>query len=103
MSNARSPREVCSTTIGIFGLIGFSLLLGAVGPQLRLLRFLLQFLLRGPDRLTRFCLLRRDRLDVVGDPVDRLLEAQIGADAVCTAARDELLDVLLAFILLPEL
>src|SRR6266542_1738524 len=99
MSNARSPREVCSTTFGIFGLIGFSLLLGAGGPQLRFLHLLLLFLLRSPNRLACFCLLRRDRLHVGGDPVDRLLEAKIRADPVCAAARDEFLDVLVALVL----
>src|SRR6266567_5956377 len=102
MSNARSPREVCSTTIGMFGLIGFSLLLAAGGPQLfrRLLRLLLLFLLGSPNRLASFRLSGRDRLDVGGDPVDRLLEAQVGADAVCAAPRNELFDVLVALVLL---
>src|SRR5579864_4496874 len=98
MSNARSPRDVCSTTIGIRGM---SLLLAAGGPQL--LRLLLRFLLGSPDALPRLFLLRRDRLDVGRDPVDRLLEAEIGADAVGTAARDELLDVIVALALLAEL
>src|ERR1700686_955898 len=104
MSNARSPREVCSTTIGIFGLIGFSFLLGAGGPQLvRFLRLLLLFLLRRPNRLAGFGLLGRDRLDVGGNPVNGLLQAQIGANAIGAAVRDELLDVRVAFILLAKL
>ena len=71
MSNARSPREVCSTTIGISGLMRSSLL-AAGGPQL-----LSRTRAARPCRASRCsrapaassC---RDRLDLGRDPVDRL-------------------------------
>src|SRR5919197_1498101 len=46
MSNERSPREVCSMTIGIRGM---GSLLAAGGPEFRLGRWF--FLVRCPDRL----------------------------------------------------
>src|SRR6478735_4515492 len=134
MSNARSPREVCSTTIGMLGLIRCSFRErvpsgrwwlgrgrprqggrsgargGAAGsrrapgrPQLRRLGGLGLVLVRRPDRLARLGQLRRDRLDLGGDPVDRLLHAQVVADAVGAAGLDELLDVLLFLALLAKL
>src|SRR2546421_9722302 len=66
MSNDRSPREVCSITIGINGLIS-GWLLAAGGPQFRLGLGL--FLVRGPDSLTRLRLLRRDALHLGRDAV----------------------------------
>src|SRR5512146_810728 len=90
MSNARSPREVCSTTIGTNGLIASSLL-AAWGPQFRAgLRLLL---LRRPDALARLVQVGRDRLHLGRDPVERLLEAEVVADAVDSSGGDELLDV----------
>src|SRR5262245_6970755 len=91
MSKARSPREVCSTTIGINGLICSSLL-ATWCPQLRLGR--LALLLRRPDALTRGGKLGRDRFDLRRDPVERLLHPQVVAHAVRPALLDELLDVL---------
>src|SRR4051812_2816499 len=93
MSNARSPRDVCSTTIGIKG-ISRSLLV-AGGPQF-LLRARALFLAGLPDALARLRELLRDRRHLGGDPVDRFLEPQIGADAVGAARLHELLDVLVA-------
>src|SRR3954466_14803713 len=101
MSNARSPREVCSTTIGIRGIGALLLPLAAGGPDLRLLRRLA--LLRRPDRLARLRELRRDRLHLGRDPVERLLHPQVLADAIGAALLDELLDVLVALALLAEL
>src|SRR5580765_3196620 len=66
MSNERSPREVCSMTIGMRGLI--RLLLASGGPQFRLCLGL--FLVRCPDCLTRRSLLGRNPLDLVRDPVE---------------------------------
>src|SRR3954469_20446937 len=89
MSKARSPRDVCSTTMGISGI---SSLLATWGPKFRGLRRLL--LLRGPDALARLVQLGRDRLHLGGDPVERLLHAQVVADPIGAALRDEGLDVL---------
>src|SRR6185437_16241101 len=90
MSNARSPREVCSTTMGTNGLIDSSLL-AAWGPQFRAGRGLL--LLRRPDALARLVQVGRDRLDLGRDAVEGLLEAEVVADPVGAALLDELLDV----------
>src|SRR3954451_23080905 len=88
MSKARSPRDVCSTTMGISGI---SSLLATWGPKFRCLRRLL--LLGRPDALTRLVQLRRDRLHLGGDAVERLLHAQVVADAVGATLGDEGLDV----------
>src|SRR5919201_6136838 len=93
MSNARSPREVCSTTIGINGLICSSLLAAGCPQRRRSGRTLL---LRRPDSLARGSEVGRDRLDLGDHPVERLLHAQVVAHAVGAALRDELLDVLFA-------
>src|SRR6185437_14934320 len=92
MSNARSPREVCSTTMGTNGLIRLSLL-AAWGPQFRAGLGLL--LLRRPDALARLVQLLRDRLHLGRDAVERLLQPQVVAHAVGAALRDEVVDVLL--------
>src|SRR5712692_6163638 len=96
MSNARSPREVCSTTIGIRGLMRS--LLAGWGPQFLLGRRAI--LLRSPDALTRrflLCALGRlllgDRLDLGDDPVERLAQADALADAVGAALGEELVNV----------
>src|SRR5215210_2802294 len=90
MSNARSPREVCSTTIGINGLI--SPLLPTGGPKLRCGRR--PFLpVRRPDALARLMELGRDRPHLGRDAVECLLHAEILADAVGAAGLDELVDV----------
>src|SRR6266480_2909144 len=67
MSNERSPRDVCSITIGMSGLIW--LLLASGGPQFRLCLGL--FLVGRPDRLAGGRLLGRNPLDLRGDPVER--------------------------------
>src|SRR6186997_451163 len=72
MSNERSPREVCSMTIGISGLIW--LLLASGGPQFR--HCLGLFLVWGPDCLARGRLLGRDPLDVGCDQVERTRQTQ---------------------------
>src|SRR5581483_5959509 len=77
MSKARSPREVCSITIGIRGM---SSLLAAGGPEL----------------------LRLRRLLLGGDAVEGLPEAEVGADAVGAAGGEELVDVLVGLALLAQ-
>src|SRR4051812_20660432 len=101
MSNARSPREVCSTTIGTRGLMANALFLllgrnpsGAVqttperrgnlsnglmplspglGPRSPELRgLLLGLFLRCPELLARLGLLGRNRLGGVHEQVNRL-------------------------------
>src|SRR3954452_12719882 len=89
MSKARSPRDVCAATMGISGI---SSLLATWGPKFRGRRRLL--LLGRPDALTRLVQLGRDRLHLGGDPVERLLHAQIVADAIRAALGHECLDVL---------
>src|SRR5438067_4928082 len=72
MSNDRSPRDVCSITIGIKGLMS-GWLLAAGGPQFRFgLGF---FLVRGPDSLARLGLLGRNALHFGRDPVERAGQA----------------------------
>src|SRR5579884_2180232 len=93
MSKARSPREVCSTTIGISGIRSAPLRAG--GPEFRGFRRLL--LLRRPDALARLVQVGCDRLRLGGDAVERLLAAQVVAERVCSALCDEALDVLVGF------
>src|SRR5256885_10639977 len=94
MSNERSPREVCSMTIGISGLIG--LLLASGGPQFRLCLGL--FLVGGPDCLARGRLLGRNPLDVGCDPVERVRETQRFALRLVRAGLLRLRDDLVAFL-----
>src|SRR5689334_18944517 len=76
MSKARSPRDVCSTTIGINGLIRFSALLTSWGPDLLLARS--GFLLLGrPELLARVRQLGRDPRRALGDRVERLAQPQV--------------------------
>src|SRR3954464_5520663 len=92
MSNDRSPREVCSITIGINGLI--YLLLASGGPQFRVGLGL--FLVGRPDCLARGRLLGRDALDVGRDQVERAGESHrlaLGFVGACLAG---LLDDLVA-------
>src|SRR5581483_2635761 len=104
MSNARSPRDVCSTTIGIKG-ISRSLLV-AGGPQFRCAFFIWRtrasFLAGGPDRFARLRELRGDRLHVGDDAVDCLAKPQLRPDAVGAAGLHELGDVLLALAVVRE-
>src|SRR5438477_13058570 len=104
MSKARSPREVCSTTIGIRGLMS---LLARWCPQLLGRGAVLAW---GPDALTRSlllpplrCLLRRDRLHLGDDPVERLAHPDAVAEAVRAAFREERVDVRLVLAGLDEL
>src|ERR1044072_8771974 len=86
MSKERSPREVCSTTIGTRGLMvgTLSKAPGGYPPSSRLRRperaLLLLLLLRGPDLLARLGLLERDRHRRPDDQVDRLAHANVFAD-----------------------
>src|SRR3954447_186781 len=99
MSNARSPRDVCSTTIGIKG-ISRSLLV-AGGPQF-LLRAGAFFLAGRPDGLACLRELLRDRRHLGRNAIDRFLQPQIRADAVGAARLHELLDVLVALAVVPQ-
>src|SRR6476659_4752922 len=88
MSKARSPRDVCSTTMGISGIAS---LLATWGPKFRGLGRLL--LLRRPDTLACLVQLGRDRLHLGRNAVERLLHAQVVADTVGAALGAERLDV----------
>src|SRR3954453_22790329 len=90
MSKLRSPREVCSITIGINGLIRVSLASG--GPQFRNVFAL--FLLGRPDRLARFRLRHRDALHIGRDAVERELEAYVLAPLLLRPVQPEVLDQL---------
>src|SRR2546423_1159183 len=89
MSNDRSPREVCSITIGINGLISGGLL-AAGGPQFRLGLGL--FLVGGPDLVTRLRLLGRNALNLGRDAVERTGQAQRFALRLVGAGLFRLLD-----------
>src|SRR5947207_3379793 len=76
MSKNRSPREVCSMTDGMMRFDGRSmLLLTAGGPEFRLGRLL--FLFGGPERFARVGKLARNPLDLRGDAVERVAQAQV--------------------------
>src|SRR5919201_2037698 len=102
MSNARSPREVCSITIGINGLMAVTpqaespWLLPAGGPQFRL--GLGGFLVGGPDLLARAGGLARDALHLGRDPVERLPQPQVAAQRFVAAAGEHLLDGLVGIV-----
>src|SRR5262245_57692098 len=105
MSKARSPREVCSTTIGINGLI--CSLLASGGPQRLSGRALLVW---RPDALT--CgvalralrgFLRRDRGHLGCNAIERLSHPDALADAVRPAVGEERIDVLRVLAGLDEL
>src|SRR4029079_15454327 len=87
MSNARSPREVCSITIGINGLIS---LLASGGPQLRLGSGG-SFFWR-PKLLARLGELERDALDLGDDQVERLAHAEVVAQQLVPATGEDALD-----------
>src|SRR5438552_634131 len=89
MSNERSPREVCSMTMGMRGLMSRRLL-ATGGPQFRLC--LRSFLFRCPDRLARLLPLERDALDLGRDPVEGGGKAEALALGLVGAARAQLLD-----------
>src|SRR5437870_2673649 len=74
MSNARSPRDVCSMTIGINGLIRFAPPSLSGGPDFRLDRLLL---LRRPQLLPRPCELDGDPLHLRGDPVEGAAQPKV--------------------------
>src|SRR5919201_5052560 len=87
MSNARSPREVCSTTIGTSGLIRRASLAAGLaspgsrragGPE-RALALLGPFLLRRPQRLAGGGALDRDRARSLDHHVRRLPHPQLVA------------------------
>src|SRR5262245_45485544 len=95
MSNERSPRDVCSITIGMRGLMS-GWLLAAGGPQFRLCRLL--FLVRCPDPLACLRLLGRNPLDLRRDAVERLGEAHVLAFRLVDAGGARLLDHLLRLV-----
>src|SRR5262245_47624007 len=105
MSKARSPREVCSTTIGINGLI--CSLLASGGPQRLPGRALLFWC---PDALTCGVPLRalcghlgRDRSHLRCNAVERLSHPDAFADAIRPAVGEERVDVLVVLAGLDEL
>src|SRR4051812_38765292 len=92
MSKARSPRDVCSTTIGTNGLIA---LLTSRCPEFRLAgrSLLLLLLLRRPQLLARLGELGVDPLHLTGDAVERLAQAQVLLQALeCLGRREHALD-----------
>src|SRR3954447_13201329 len=95
MSNERSPREVCSITIGINGLIS-GWLLAAGGPQFRLLGWV--FLVGCPDRVACGSLLGRDALDFIDDAVESAGEPHVFALRVIRACGASLLDDLVGLL-----
>src|ERR671934_1446533 len=76
MSNARSPREVCSTTIGTRGLIGAKTLSRASSSALR-----------SPQLLPRRRPLRLDRLCALDHEVHRLAHGDVLAERLLGALR----------------
>src|SRR3990172_6352221 len=96
MSNERSPREVCSMTIGMRGLMQAPScwLLAAGGPQLLLDPggFLFLFLVRRPELLSRRGGGRRDRLDVGEEPVEGGAQAKVLPDRFLLPVRPPVLD-----------
>src|SRR6185436_6456706 len=95
MSNERSPREVCSITIGINGLIS-DWLLAAGGPQFRLLGWV--FLVWCPDSVACRSLLRGDALDFFDDAVESAGEPHVFALGVVGARSASLLDDLVGLL-----
>src|SRR5947209_1522644 len=96
MSNARSPREVCSTTIGTSGDMagqssyspggGFgAAVLGAGSPDLPGAGRFALLATGSPQLLARLGLLDRDRLRVLHDQVDRLAHRDVLAERVLDA------------------
>src|SRR5437016_4026646 len=98
MSKARSPREVCSITIGINGLISLLLLSLSRRPDVSHCFGLL--LLGCPKLLACAREVDRDRLDLGDDTVERAAQQQVLAEelvaAVVPELRDDGLGVLLA-------
>src|ERR1700709_2337707 len=96
MSNARSPRDVCSTTIGTNGLIDSpplpsAGLTGRPDRGLRDRRLGLLFLSRLPQLLS-CCLLRGgDRRRDLASPVERALEPELVARRLLRPRRQHFL------------
>src|ERR1700691_909693 len=109
MSNARSPREVCSTTMGTSGLIVSprlvsrpcpdSFRLATWCPQLlgsrRRLALGHDVLLRSPQLLPRRRPLHRDRCGALHDQLDRLARGEILAQLFLAAGLAQLCEHLL--------
>src|SRR5262245_45291136 len=95
MSNERSPREVCSITIGINGLIS-GWLLAAGSPEFRLCRRL--FLVGCPDCLAGGGLLGWDALDLVRHAVEGAGKADVLALRLVDARGAGLLDHLVGLV-----
>src|SRR5438876_6481368 len=91
MSKNRSPREVCSMTDGMMRFDGrFMLLLTAGGPEFRVGRLL--FLFGSPECFARLGELARDPLDLGGDAVERIAQAQVLTERLEAAGLAEPLD-----------
>src|SRR4051794_14193030 len=84
MSKARSPRDVCSTTIGTRGLIRCDSLAAGCPDLLVAGRsfLLLLLLLRRPKLLARLRELGLDARHLPGDVVERLAQAEVLLEAV---------------------
>src|ERR1700675_4283824 len=89
MSNEPSPREVCSITMGINGLMS-GWLLATGGPQFRVGGWL--FLVGCPDGFAGGGLLGRDPLDLVRNAVEGAGKAHAFALRVVGARLARLLD-----------
>src|SRR4029453_15222976 len=93
MSNERSPRDVCSITIRINGLMQspcFRSGSGAWGPQLRL--GFGGFLVGSPDRVAPPGLLEGDGVAPGRDPVEGRAQAQVLAQVLLPAVLPQILD-----------
>src|SRR4029079_6143496 len=94
MSNARSPREVCSITIGINGLMS---LLASGGPD-----FLFgsgRSFVRGPQLVARLLEVERDPLHLGDDEVESLAHPQVVPQELVASVLEDLLDDLLDVLL----
>src|SRR4029078_3392289 len=109
MSNARSPREVCSITIGINGLMQAPCFRGSTASSLeRPLLFRASTASRAPGRAraesarprARVGELWRNPLDLGDDEIQRLAHPQVFAEELVASAREQLLDDLVRLVAL---
>ena len=85
MSKARSPRDVCSITMGTSGLMQAPCCRGST-----ILRSGLGFSFSGVQSLSRARELDRDPLDLGRDPVEGLAQPEVGAQRVVAAGFTDL-------------
>src|SRR5262249_22956269 len=92
MSNARSPRDVCSTTIGTtwFWIMQAPCYRGStVSSRWRV------FPCRGQELLARLGLLHGDGFDIGDEPVERSPQSEVLAQRLLLSVSPDLLDQLL--------